>query len=131
MFDFFDNRDKCRKPGFLRGNIHFLHSYGSFRSFCKQKQHFSTLFSLPLPHFLLFPPWVSTSFCPGYQETAINGTLYLTKHIQPNLCSCPHLCDCLCLRTGLLLHIVCCGHFVLTLRPCALSDFTSSCIVLR
>ena len=22
MFDFFDNRDKCRKPGFLRGNIY-------------------------------------------------------------------------------------------------------------
>ena len=24
MFDFLENRDKCRKPGFLRGNIHFL-----------------------------------------------------------------------------------------------------------
>ena len=24
MFDFFDNRDKCRKPGFLRGNIYSL-----------------------------------------------------------------------------------------------------------
>ena len=22
MFNFFDNRDKCREPGFLRGNIH-------------------------------------------------------------------------------------------------------------
>ena len=22
MFDFFDNRDKCRNPGFLRGNIY-------------------------------------------------------------------------------------------------------------
>ena len=22
MFDFFDNRDECRKPGFLRGNIY-------------------------------------------------------------------------------------------------------------
>ena len=21
MFDFFDNSDRCRKPGFLRGNI--------------------------------------------------------------------------------------------------------------
>ena len=36
-------------------HIHFLHFYGSFRSFCKQKQHFSTLSlspSLALP----FPP---------------------------------------------------------------------------
>ena len=47
------------------------------------------------------------------------------------LSSCHHLCDYLYLRTGLLLHVVCCGHFVLTLRSCALSDFTSSCIVLR
>ena len=58
--------------------IHFLHFYGSFRSFCKQKQHFSThSLSLPLSlsHFLPFPPWVSTSSNPGSQDRTINSTL--------------------------------------------------------
>ena len=40
---------------FERQYTHFLHFYGSFRSFCKQKQHFSTL-SLS-SHFLLGPPF--------------------------------------------------------------------------
>ena len=35
LFRLFNNCDKCRKPAFWKGN-------GSFRSFCKQKQHFST-----------------------------------------------------------------------------------------
>ena len=54
MFDFFE-----------RQYTHFLHFHGSFRSFCKQKHHFST-------HSL--SPWVSTSSYPG-KDTAIKGTL--------------------------------------------------------
>ena len=51
MFDFFDKRDKCRKPGFLGQYIHFLHFYGSFRSFFKQNQHFSLSLFLSLSLF--------------------------------------------------------------------------------
>ena len=36
----------------------------------------SNTFSLALP----FPPWVSTSSYPGYQDTAINGTLMRTVY---------------------------------------------------
>ena len=75
MFDFFDNRDKCRLPGFLRGNIytscismllldHFANKNNTLS--------FSPSLSLPLSlsHFLPFPPWVSTlpSSYPGYQD---------------------------------------------------------------
>ena len=59
MFDFFDNRDKCHKPGFLRGNIytscismvlldHFANKSNTF-------QHSPSL-SLSLSHFLPFHP---------------------------------------------------------------------------
>ena len=59
FYFFFYKCDKYRKPGFQRGNIYtFCISMVLFRSFCKQKQHFSFLFlslSLPLSpsHFLL------------------------------------------------------------------------------
>ena len=45
--------------------IHFLHFYGSFRSFCKQKQHFSTL-SLSLPFYpsLSLSPFLALPFPP-------------------------------------------------------------------
>ena len=79
MLDFFDNRDEYREPGFLRGNtyyIHFLHFYGSFRSFCKQKQHFSPSLALPVP--LL----VSTSSNLGFQDCAIKCTLLVRAYIE-------------------------------------------------
>ena len=41
-----------------------------FRSFCKQKQHFFPSLALP------YPPLVSSSSYPGYQDTAINGILF-------------------------------------------------------
>ena len=73
MIDFFDNRYKCRKPGFLRGNIYtscismVLLDYFANKSNTFKK--FSLSPSLP------FPPWVSTSSDPGSQDRAINGTL--------------------------------------------------------
>ena len=74
MFDFFDNHDRSRKPGFLRGKIytscismvlldHFANKSNTFQN--------SLSSSLALP----FPPWVSTSSDPRSQDCAINGTL--------------------------------------------------------
>ena len=74
MFDFFDNRDKCHKPGFLRGNI-----YTSCISMVllDHLQTKATLFDTLSPSIALpFPPWVSTSSFPGYQDT-------------PIICRCP------------------------------------------
>ena len=53
-----------------------------FRSFCKQKQHFST-HSLSPSLALPFPPWVSTSSNPGSQDHAINGTLFSYTECLP------------------------------------------------
>ena len=73
MFDFFDNWDKCRKPGFLRGNIYTsCISMVLLDHFANKSNTFLSLYpSLALP----FPPWVSTSSYPSYQDTAIKGTL--------------------------------------------------------
>ena len=88
---FFDIRDKCRKPGFLRGNIYtscismVLLDYFANKS--NTFQHTLSLcppLSLPLSlsHFLPFPPLVSTSSYSEYQDTVIKGTL---------VSSCPNL----------------------------------------
>ena len=97
MFDLFDNRDKCRKSGFLRCDIytscismvlwdHFANKRNTF-------QHSLTpSLSLPLSlsHFLLFPSWVSTSSYPRYQDTAIKGTfLCPIPPLNPHSASSP------------------------------------------
>ena len=64
MFDFFDNRDKCQQPGFLRVNIYTsCISMFFLDHFAKKKQHFLSLsLSLSLSrspissHFLLGSP---------------------------------------------------------------------------
>ena len=78
MFYFLDNRDKCRKPGFLRGNINTsCISMVLLDHFANKSNTFQHSLSLPLSlsHLFPFPPWVSTSSYPGYQDTAIKGTL--------------------------------------------------------
>ena len=72
-FLFFDNPDKCRKPGFLRGNIYtsciFMVLLDNFAN--KDNSFLFPSLSLALP----FPPWVSTSSNPGFQDCTIKGTL--------------------------------------------------------
>ena len=75
--DYLDNCDKCRKPGFLRGNIYTsCISMVLLDHFANKSITFQHTLSLPLSlsHFLIFPPWVSTSSYPG-KDTAIKGTL--------------------------------------------------------
>ena len=87
MFDFFDNWDKCRKPGFFRGNIytsciymvlldHFANKSNTFQHSLSPSVSLSL--SLPLP----FPPWVSTSSNPIFQDCSIKGTLAQFKKIS-------------------------------------------------
>ena len=100
MFDFFDNRDKCHKPGFLRGTIYTscisMVLLDQFANKSNTFQQFSLSPSLP------FPPWVSTSSDPGFQDCAINGTLlvkqstYRIRVIVPN---------CIELNTGFGIYI--------------------------
>ena len=78
MFDFFNNRNKCHKPGFLRGNIYTsCISMVLLDHFANKSNTFQLTLSLPLllSHFLPFPPWVSSSSNPGSQDRAINGIL--------------------------------------------------------
>ena len=73
MFYFSDNRDKCRKPGFLRGNL-----YTSCISMVllDHSANKSNTFKMISPSLALpFPPWVATSSYLSYQDTAIKGTL--------------------------------------------------------
>ena len=83
MFDVFDNRDKCGKPEFMRGNTYTsCISVVLLNHFANKSNTFLLSFPLCLPlslsHFLPFPPWVSTSSYPGYHDTAIKGTLLLS-----------------------------------------------------
>ena len=80
MFDVFDNRDKCRKPGFLRGNIYTsCISMVLLDHFANKSNTFQHCLS---PSLLPFPPWVSISSDPGSQDRSINGTLsYLMKQV--------------------------------------------------
>ena len=75
MFDFFDNRDKCRKPGFLRGNINTsCISMVLLDHFANQNNTFQNDISLALPFSLI--SFLGLHFpYPGYQDTAIKGTL--------------------------------------------------------
>jgi len=68
MFDFFDNRDKCRKPGFLRGHI-----YTSCISMVLL-DHFankSNIFQHSLPHPLLFSHFLLGSLLPPIPDSRI------------------------------------------------------------
>ena len=70
MFDVFDNRDKCGKPEFMRGNTYTsCISVVLLNHFANKSNTFLFSFPLCLPlslsHFLPFPPWVSTSSYPG------------------------------------------------------------------
>ena len=79
MFDFFDSCNKCRKPGFVRGNIYTsCISMVLLDNFANKSNTFQQSLSLPLSlsHFLPFPPWVPISSYPRYQDTATKGTLY-------------------------------------------------------
>ena len=88
MFDFFNNRNKCHKPGFLRGNIYTSCISMVLLDHLQTKATLFDTHSLSLPfslsHFLPFLPWVSTSSYPGYQDTAIIGTL-LSSPPEPRI----------------------------------------------
>ena len=60
MFDFFDKRDKCRKPSFLRGNIYT--SMALLDHFANKSNTFllPSLSPLSLSHFLLGSPLAPT-----------------------------------------------------------------------
>ena len=72
MFDFFNNRNKCHKPGFLRGNIYTSCISMVLLDHLQTKATLFDTHSLSLPfslsHFLPFLPWVSTSSYPGYRN---------------------------------------------------------------
>ena len=57
MSDFFDNRDKYRKPGFLRGNIYIsCISMVPLDHFVNTFKNFSLSLSLPFPPGSPLPP---------------------------------------------------------------------------
>ena len=90
MFDFFDNRDKCHKPGFLRGNTYTsCISMVLLDHFANKSNTFlSPSLALPFPPIYSFGP---PSSYPGYRDTAIKGTLvhlslfFLFFFLLPNI----------------------------------------------
>ena len=76
MFDSCDNRDKCPKPGFLRGNI-----YTSCISMVLLDRTKATLSTLSLSHSPISSHFLLGSPLPLIQDRAINGTLAISISI--------------------------------------------------
>ena len=85
MFDFFNNRNKCHKPGFLRGNIytscismvlldHFANKSNTFQHTLSLPLSLSPSLALPFPPISSLGLHFLRSRIPG---SRINGTLVL------------------------------------------------------
>ena len=87
MFDFFNNRNKCHKPGFLRGNIYTSCISMVLLDHLQTKATLFDTHSLSLPfslsHFLPFLPWAPL---PPTQDTRIPQLKVPWLHVVAKSC---------------------------------------------
>ena len=120
MFDFFDNRDKCRKTGFWRGNIYTLLAFLSFfflsfRSFCKKRYSFQMIYlSLPLS-LSHFPPFPHCLFISSFFLHFLSIFSFLSIFLQPGCQAATSCATLMTTRVPTMLITLCTFSLIFTL----------------